>query len=681
MVESRQIADSSISKKNPRWYLNMAPWIIALVFVAVEVRRVAGQVAVRYPDFFPAAEWASRFDVRHLAQWRWADGLYPMGYRLLLRLGVELGLDVLSTAFVLSILGGLLGLVGTFLLVRRMTGSWALALLTETALASTSYYLFFASLDSTDMLAAGLQILSVATLFAKGKARRTAFIAGLLAGLSYLIRYTASLTILLCTLYLAGYVWSRRARPVGARTRNRWWMVPFVYLLGAGIGAAPQLIASTLVEGNPFYTIQSRNLWFHVTGGSDYIFEWNTAPEDLTTLEIVLTYPRELLTHWLDQFRSFWLSRSAVVLDAPFAPFMHAGLLFTLLVPSKIEHSDRAFVGLYAIGHLALLSLIRLDKRFLIVLMPVFAFTTVYFLWSILPSAVRVRALSLPVRTPVMVLLAIWSASYPLEFMRTNFQDREVVDVSNTLHAAGMESAEQVYSTHTGYHDVADSWKRRFPQAASIAPRLASYEELLALLRDNDYQFFIYDDDTGAFLYPDLAFLLSPEARPTDLTPIHIGEDRGHVIYRVQRDQRPAYRGVDAGWANGVTLEGYESYLSKDVPKDEGRYRLGVYLHWQTTQPLTRTLKVFVHVMGSDGQLLAQDDGLPVLWTYSTDEWQVGETVVDFHQMTFTQSAPSDTYAVHVGLYTEDEGRVPLENAVDRDDSLPLHAFSIADDK
>lgn len=87
----------------------------------MEAPRVAGQVAVRYPDFFGAAKWASRFDVHHLVEWRWAGGLYPMGYQLLLRLGVELGLDVLSTAFVLSILGGIIGLLGTFILVRQLT--------------------------------------------------------------------------------------------------------------------------------------------------------------------------------------------------------------------------------------------------------------------------------------------------------------------------------------------------------------------------------------------------------------------------------------------------------------------------------------------------------------------------------------------------------------------------------
>lgn len=634
-----------------RWCGILTAWVIALAFVTVEVRRVAGQVTVRYPDFFAWAERAARFDPHHLAQWQWVDGLYPLGYPLLLRLGVALGLDVLSTAFALSIAGGILGLLGAFLLIRRMTGSWTLALFTETILACTAHYLFFASLDSTDMLAGGLQICSLATLFTDGRRGRVAFWSGLLAGLSYLIRYTASLSILLCALYLVGCAWARRERG--------WWSVPGVYLLGAAVGAAPQLVASTLVKGNPFYTTQAHNLWFHLTGSSDYIFDWNAVPMDIPVWEVIRAYPRELVTHWLAQFRSFWVTQDAVVLDAPFAPLMQAGLLFTLLAPTGLRRSVRAFLGLYVVGIVALLSFIRLDKRFLIVLMPTLVFTTVYFLWTILPAKIRMRRGAVPLRIPVMILLTIWSIGYPLRFMRSNPKDRGTLEVSNTLHAAGMQSADQVYSTHLRYHDVADPWKRRFAMAFAIAPRLESYEALLELLQRGDYWFFIYDRDTGVSLYPNLQFLLSPESRPEGLAPVYVEEKRKYVIYRVL-DEPLSYQPIDASWANGITLKGYETYLCDDEPRRNNRQRLGVYLYWQATQPVTDMLKVFVHVMDAAGQLVAQHDGIPALWTYSTDRWTVGETVVDFHQVLLETALPPGSYSIRVGLYTEDAGRVAV---------------------
>lgn len=655
-----------------RWYGTLASWIIALAFIAVEIRRVAGQVTVRYPDFFPWVERAAQFDLHRLAQWQWVYGLYPLGYPLLLRLGVALGIDALSTAFALSIFGGFLGLLGTFLLIRRMTGSWMLALFSEAILASTAHYLFFASLDSTDMLSSGLEIFSIAVLFADGRRRRVAFGAGLLAGLSYLIRYTASLTILLTAIYLIGFAWARRRE-------RRWWTVPVVYLLGAAMGAAPQLIASTLIKGNPLYNAQAHNLWFHLSGGSDYIFDWNAVPMDISLWEVVRTYRGEVVTHWLDQFRSFWVTHDVVVLSVPFTQLMQAGLLFTLLAQTGLRRSVRAFLGLYVIGNVALFSIIRLDKRFFIVLMPVLVFTSVYFLWTILPSKLRIRWGSIPLRIPVMMLLTIWSMRYPLRFMNSNPKDRGMLEVSNTLHAAGMQSADQVYSTHLRYHDVADPWKRRFAMAFSIAPRLESYNDLLGLLRHGGYRFFIYDRDTGVSLYPNLEFLLSPESRPEGLAPVHMHEERKYVIYRVLSEEAPSYQPVDTSWANGITLKGYETHLSNDEPRRDNRQRLGVYLYWQTTQPVTGWVKVFVHVMDEAGQLVAQHDGIPALWTYPTAKWAVGETVVDFHPVLFETSLPPGSYTIQVGLYTEEAGRIPVldSSGAPAGDSATLQTLTI----
>jgi hypothetical protein len=630
-------------------------WVIALAFVAVEIRRVADQVTVRYPDFLTWAGRASRFDLRHLAEWQWVDGLYPLGYPLLLRLGVALGLDVLDTAFVISIFGGFLGLLGTFLLIRKITGSWELALFTEAILASTAHYLFFASLDSTDMLASGIMICSLAILFSGGRQRRAAFWSGVLAGLSYLIRYTGSLNILLCTLYLIGLSWARRVKPKQGRRAHRWWTIPAAFLLGAAVGAAPQLIASTLVKGNPFYTAQAHNLWFHVTGGDDYIFDWNAAPLDISLWEVVRTYPKQLVTHWLREFLGAWTSQYVVVLDTPFTQLMHAGLLFTVLATARLRHSVRVFLGTYVVGTIALLSIIRLDKRFLITLMPLLVFASVYFLWTILPARIRARRVAIPVRFPIMILLTLWSMNYPLQFMSSNPRDRGTLEVSNTLHAAGMQSAGEVYMTHLRFHDVVDPWKRSFTPAFAVARSLDSYDDLLGLLKRHGHRFLIYDHDTGVLLYPDLEFLLSPESRPEGLAPVYMHPERKYVIYRVLGNEAP--QPMDVSWVNGIKLTGYEMYLSDDEPRSDNRHRLGVYLYWQATQPMFEMRKVFVHVIDANGQLVAQHDGVPALWTYPTSDWKVGEVVVDFHSVVFESPLSPGTYTVRVGLYASGPGR------------------------
>ena len=81
--------------------------------------------------------------------------------------------------------------------------------------------------------------------------------------------------------------------------------------------------------------------------------------------------------------------------------------------------------------------------------------------------------------------------------------------------------------------------------------------------------------------------------------------------------------------------------------------------------PFSRSLcGGFVDVVKSDlaGQLVTQHDGIPALWTYSTDRWEVGETVMDYHPLAF-ETLPSGSYTIRVGLYTEDKGPVAVVDA------------------
>jgi hypothetical protein len=673
-----------VGRINERWIdaaRAIVPWLIGLAFVIVEVRRVAGQIAVRYPDFFAWAERAARFDLANIGQWDWVNGLYPLGYPLLLRLGVELGQDVLRTAFAISILGGFLGLVGAFYLVWHMTDNWALAVLSQVALACMSFYLFYANLDATDMLAAGLQIASFALLFsgidkadAKGAGALWRFAAaGLLAGLSYLIRYTAGLTILLCAVFLIG---------LAVVHRKREGLVSVVaYSLGALVGAAPQLIASVWIEGNPFYSHQAHNLWFHLTGSSDYLRDWFAVPMDISLWEVISDDPERFFSHWWKVFQSAWRTGDAVALDVPFGMLVHAALLFAILVPGFLKRPARAFLALYAVGLVALLSFTRLDRRFLITLMPLQVLAVLYFLWSVFPATVRFRGFAMPLRILVLLLLVAQLVSYPLQFMGANPPDTQIVEVSNTLRAAGMGSADEVLSTHVDFHDVGSPWKQRYDMAFVLARDVVSYEELQRFLQDRGYRFFIFDKQTGVTLYPDLEFLQYPENRPAGLVPILVHDKRDFAIYRVLGGDWPDPQPVAAEWENGIVLRGYELYQSDDMPRGSGE-RLGLYLHWEATTPVDAYLKVFAHVFDKTGKLVAQHDSVPALWTKPTSEWHTGETVVDFHPLPLAGVEGQGPFTVRVGLYDPGSGqRVPvfLSTDPDRDqaeDSVVVGSFS-----
>jgi hypothetical protein len=107
-----------------------------------------------------------------------------------------------------------------------------------------------------------------------------------------------------------------------------------------------------------------------------------------------------------------------------------------------------------------------------------------------------------------------------------------------------------------------------------------------------------------------------------------------------------------------IELVGYDA--PSRVRPGEG---LTVALYWYARGPVAVNYKVFVHVLGSDGQLLAQDDSLPINWSYPTTYWQPGEFIRDEHLLTMDSSVPRGDYVLSVGIYNASSG----ERAVVRD--------------
>ena len=64
--------------------------------------------------------------------------------------------------------------------------------------------------------------------------------------------------------------------------------------------------------------------------------------------------------------------------------------------------------------------------------------------------------------------------------------------------------------------------------------------------------------------------------------------------------------------------------------------------------------KVFVHLLDADGQLIAQDDSVPVAWTRPLGTWQLGEQLLDAHVLLPPADAPIAGWSLRVGLYDAD---------------------------
>ncbi|MGC9520523.1 MAG: glycosyltransferase family 39 protein [Anaerolineae bacterium] len=90
-------------------------------------------------------------------------------------------------------------------------------------------------------------------------------------------------------------------------------------------------------------------------------------------------------------------------------------------------------------------------------------------------------------------------------------------------------------------------------------------------------------------------------------------------------------------------------------------------LIWQAgEQAATVDLKVFTHLVGVDGTMLAQHDSQPGNWSRPTPGWVVGEIIVDPHTLTWLQEDYEGEATFRVGLYEASTGdRVPLHGGGD----------------
>jgi hypothetical protein len=74
---------------------------------------------------------------------------------------------------------------------------------------------------------------------------------------------------------------------------------------------------------------------------------------------------------------------------------------------------------------------------------------------------------------------------------------------------------------------------------------------------------------------------------------------------------------------------------------------------WHPLQTFTQDLKVFVHLVDSDDNVVAQFDGQPQSGDYPTSFWVPGELIEDSYPLLFPADAPSGPYRIFLGLYDE----------------------------
>jgi hypothetical protein len=161
------------------------------------------------------------------------------------------------------------------------------------------------------------------------------------------------------------------------------------------------------------------------------------------------------------------------------------------------------------------------------------------------------------------------------------------------------------------------------------------------------------------------------------------GQELGHaalgaveVADRLQSfEVPPMQHSLGAQLGEGISLLGYDLFQE---PLTAGA-RFTVDLYWQARQSMPDDYTAFVQVLGPDGTLVGQHDGVPAQDAAPTSAWAEGEVVRDRHQFDFPILQPGD-YRVIVGMYNSATGaRLPVasSDALPAGDFLQIETFTI----
>ncbi|MCL4262994.1 MAG: glycosyltransferase family 39 protein [Anaerolineae bacterium] len=218
---------------------------------------------------------------------------------------------------------------------------------------------------------------------------------------------------------------------------------------------------------------------------------------------------------------------------------------------------------------------------------------------------------------------------------------------------------------------------------------------------------YYYPDDTALYPLPEGRSRPTPAAVDAALTAITAQHDRLYAIFwgEAQRDpERLIERWLDAHafkardewvgdvrfvmyavppepattmdtavhipFGDAITLVGYTLDKTDCRPGDI----VPVTLFWQTAVSLEQRYKVFLHLIGPDGQLVAQRDSEPGGGLNLTTIWPPGETVIDNHGLLLPTDLPPGRYTLLLGLYdiADPTARLPVLTPTGETDTLPL---------
>jgi len=130
------------------------------------------------------------------------------------------------------------------------------------------------------------------------------------------------------------------------------------------------------------------------------------------------------------------------------------------------------------------------------------------------------------------------------------------------------------------------------------------------------------------------------------------------------------------GQAGELQLLGYA--LDKPFTRTE---TLKFTISWRVESPPSRDGVLFLHVVGTDGKTVAQDDNPPEGGKRSTLTYRAGEGIQQLHRVVIPADTPGGEYRLVAGIYSPDGVRWPAQQngAAALDNLLLLGTLNLPD--
>ena len=110
----------------------------------------------------------------------------------------------------------------------------------------------------------------------------------------------------------------------------------------------------------------------------------------------------------------------------------------------------------------------------------------------------------------------------------------------------------------------------------------------------------------------------------------------------------PPFTPVEAQFGPSIQLIGFRL----DSQSSQEGSTVNLLLQWLATRPPETDYTVFVHLLDSGGNLVAQNDAYPTWLTpQPTSQWPLNQAVLDRHTITLPPPLPAGAYTLQVGLY------------------------------